>query len=255
MFRIDGKSCIVTGAGSGIGAAIADILAKAGGTIFVADIGKPVADETVKRIIAAGGSAETVVVDVASEASCRALVDHVIAKNGQVDVLVNNAGIGHVGTILTTAPEDMQRMWSINLMGAYFLSKLVLPGMIKAGKGSIINLGSIAGVTGMEDRLAYVVTKHAIVGLTRAMAMDHGTTGVRINAICPGRVQTPFVEARMKEYPDPVKFEKQLSAPHAMKRMAQPAEIASMALYLAADESSFVTGSALLVDGGYTAGK
>ena len=255
MFRLDGKSCIVTGAGSGIGAAIADLLAKAGGTIFVADIGKPAADETVKRIIAAGDKAEAVVVDVASETSCRALVDHVIAKTGKVDVLVNNAGIGHVGTILTTAPEDMQRMWSINLMGAYFLSKLVLPGMIKAGKGSIINLGSIAGVTVMEDRLAYVVTKHAIVGLTRAMAMDHGTTGVRINAICPGRVQTPFVEARMKEYPDPVKFEKQLSAPHAMKRMAQPAEIASMALYLAADESSFVTGATMLVDGGYTAGK
>jgi 2-keto-3-deoxy-L-fuconate dehydrogenase len=252
-FRLDGKSCLVTGAGSGIGLAIAELFAQAGGTVFLADL-KPATGQA-QRIATAGGRADAIECDVASAASCESLVHAVLEKAGRIDVLVNNAGIGHVGTILTTSAEDMQRLWSVNLMGAYQLAKLVLPGMIAAGRGSIINLGSIAGVTGMEDRFAYTVTKHAIVGMTRAMAMDHGTTGVRVNAICPGRVLTPFVEARLAEYPDPKKYEEQLSAPHTMKRMGRPEEIASMALYLASDAASFLTGSALMVDGGYTAGK
>jgi NAD(P)-dependent dehydrogenase (short-subunit alcohol dehydrogenase family) len=160
-----------------------------------------------------------------------------------------------VGTLLTIIPEDLLRVWSVSLMGAYYLCRQVLPLMIRAGTVSIINLGSIAGVMRMEDRFAYTVTKHAIVGMTRAMALDHGITGGRINAICPGRTLTPFVEARMWEYPEPEKFEKQLSASHALKRMAQPAEIASLALYLASDASSFVTGAAMMIDGGYSAGK
>lgn len=254
-FRLDEKVCIVTGAGSGIGRAIAELFAEAGAVVCVADIQKAAGAETVERIQSAGGQAYALEVNVADPSSCGSLVQKVLSQSGRLDVLVNNAGVGHVGTILTTSPEDLQRLWSINLMGAYHLSREILPHMIKAGRGSIINLGSIAGVIGMEDRFAYTVTKHAIVGMTRAMAMDHGTTGVRINAICPGRTITPFVEARMKEYPDPEKFEKQLAAPHVLKRMAQPAEIASMAVYLASDASSFVTGAALMVDGGYTAGK
>ena len=255
-FRLDGKSCIVTGAGSGIGRAIAELFAQAGGAVCVADIQEAAAGETVKRIEAAGGQAYALAANVADAAACAGLAREVAARSGgRIDVLVNNAGVGHVGTILTTTAEDLQRLWSINLMGAYHLAREVLPLMIKAGSGSIVNLGSIAGVMGMEDRFAYTVTKHAIVGMTKAMALDHGTTGVRINAICPGRVLTPFVEARLKEYPDPEKYEKQLSAPHAMRRMAQPPEIASLALYLASDASSFVTGSAMLIDGGYSAGK
>jgi len=254
-FRLDRKTCIVTGAGSGIGQAIAELFAEAGGNVIVADIKKPTADETVRRIEAAGGQGIALEADVADPASCERLVTEALAQTGRVDALVNNAGLGHVGTILTTAPEDLQRLWSVNLVGAYHLCRQVLPHMLKAGRGSIVNLGSIAGVMGMEDRFAYTVTKHAIVGMTRAMAMDLGASGVRVNAICPGRTLTPFVEARMKEYPDPEKFEKQLSAPHTLKRMADPAEIASLALYLASDASSFVTGAAMMIDGGYSAGK
>ena len=254
-FRLDNKSCIVTGAGSGIGLAIAELFSQAGGVVFAADIKKSTADEAVRRIEAAGGRAHALELDVADPSACEKIVKQVMAETGRLDVLVNNAGIGHVGTILTTSPEDLQRVWSINLVGAYYLCRQALPFMMKAGTGSIVNLGSIAGVMGMEDRFAYTVTKHAIVGMTRAMAMDHGTTGVRINAICPGRTLTPFVEARMREYPEPEKFEKQLSAPHALKRMAQPAEIASLALYLASDASSFVTGAAMMIDGGYSTGK
>ena len=214
-FRLDGKTCIVTGAGSGIGRAIATLFAQNGGIVFVADIQEEASRETVQQIESVGGVAHAKRADVSDLASCQALVEDAMEQTGHVDVLVNNAGVGHVGTILTTAPADLERLWSINLMGAYHLARQALPHMIKAGKGSSITLGSIAGVMGMEDRFAYTITKHAIVGMTRAMAMDHGTTGVRINAICPGRTLTPFVEARLREYPDPEKYEKQMSRSNA----------------------------------------
>jgi NAD(P)-dependent dehydrogenase (short-subunit alcohol dehydrogenase family) len=151
--------------------------------------------------------------------------------------------------------HDLERLWQINVRGAYFLSRAVLPAMISRRAGSIINLGSVAALIGMDARFAYTVSKHAVMGMTRAMAMDHGASGVRINCICPGRTQTPFVDQRLREYSDPEEFMKQMVAPHALKRLAQPSEIAAAALYLACDESSYVTGSAFCVDGGYTAGK
>jgi NAD(P)-dependent dehydrogenase (short-subunit alcohol dehydrogenase family) len=256
MFSLQDKVAIVTGAGSGIGAAIAECLAEAGALVHVADCNEASGAETVRKIEQRGGKAKLAVVDIVDETACHALVRRVVEENaGRCDVLVNNAGVGHVGTILTTEPNDLERLWQVNLRGAYFLSRAVLPSMIEHRAGSIINIASIAGITGMESRLAYVISKHALVGLTRAMAMDHGPTGVRINCICPGRVQTPFVEARLREYADPQVYMNQMIAPHALKRLAQPPEIAAAALYLASDESAFVTGSAMVVDGGYTCGK
>ena len=256
MFSLQNKITIVTGAGSGIGAAIADAFAKSGALVYVAECNETGGKETVAKIAQQGGAAKLVVMDVTQEAQCHALVKQVLAENGgRCDALVNNAGIGHVGTILTTEPADLDRLWRVNFLGAYFLSRAVLPSMIERRAGSIINIGSIASITGMESRFAYGVTKHAVLGMTRAMAMDHGPTGVRINCICPGRTQTPFVEARLREYPNPEDYLKQMTAPHALKRMAQPNEIAAAAVYLASDESAFVTGSAFVIDGGYTAGK
>lgn len=256
MFSLQKKIAIVTGAGSGIGAAIAECFADAGALVYAADCHEANGAETVRKIEQRGGKAKPAVVDIAHESECRALVQRVFAENGgRCDVLVNNAGVGHVGTILTTEPSDLERLWQINLRGAYFLSRAVLPAMIERRAGSIINLASVAGITGMESRFAYTVSKHALVGLTRAMAMDHGPTGVRINCICPGRTQTPFVEARLREYANPQEYLNQMVEPHALKRLAQPSEIAAAALYLASDESAFVTGSAMVVDGGYTAGK
>jgi NAD(P)-dependent dehydrogenase (short-subunit alcohol dehydrogenase family) len=197
-----------------------------------------------------------VVTNIANETECQALAQRVLAENGnRCEVLVNNAGVGHVGSILTTEPGDLERLWQVNVKGAYFLSRAILPAMIERRAGSIINLASVAGVMGMEARFAYTVTKHAVVGMTRAMAMDHGQTGVRINCICPGRTETPFVQARLKEYPSPEEYLKQMVAPHALKRLAQPSEIAAAAVFLASDEAAFVTGSAMVVDGGYMAGK
>jgi NAD(P)-dependent dehydrogenase (short-subunit alcohol dehydrogenase family) len=256
MFSLQNKVTIVTGAASGIGAAIAESFAGVGALVYVADCNEAGGTATVRKIEQQRGLARLAVVDITNEAQCRALAQRVLAENGnRCDVLVNNAGVGHVGSILTTEPADLERLWQVNVRGAYFLSRAILPAMIQRRAGSIINLASVAGVMGMEARFAYTVTKHAVVGMTRAMAMDHGQTGVRINCICPGRTQTPFVEARLKEYPDPQEYLKQMVAPHALKRLAQPSEIAAAAVYLASDEAAFVTGSALVVDGGYMAGK
>jgi len=242
---------VVTGASSGIGAATAAQLAGAGFHVVLAARRADRLEQAAARARERGGSAQTELLDVTDT---EAVVSFARSLD-RCDVLVNNAGVGHVGTILTTEPGDLDRLWRVNLLGAYYLSRAVLPAMIEQRAGSIINIGSIAAITGMESRFAYTITKHAILGLTRSMAMDHGVTGVRINCICPGRTQTPFVEARLKEYADPREYMKQMVAPHALKRMAQPSEIAAAALFLASDESSFVTGSALAVDGGYTAGK
>jgi 2-keto-3-deoxy-L-fuconate dehydrogenase len=256
MFSLQNKITIVTGAASGIGAAIAESFAGVGALVYVADCNEAGGAATVRKIEDQRGLAKLAVVDITSDAQCRTLAQRVLAENeNRCDVLVNNAGVGHVGSILTTEPADLERLWQINVRGAYFLSRAILPAMIERRAGSIINLASVAGVMGMEARFAYTVTKHAVVGMTRAMAMDHGQTGVRINCICPGRTQTPFVEARLKEYPDPQEYLKQMVAPHALKRLAQPSEIAAAAVFLASDEAAFVTGSALVVDGGYMAGK
>lgn len=256
MFSLQDKVTVVTGSGSGIGAAIAECFASAGALVYVAEYNEVAGKEVVSKIQKQGGNAKLAVVDVAKEAECEMLVNRVLQENsGRCDVLVNNAGVGHVGTILTTGSAELDRLWRVNVLGAYQLSRTVLPAMIKRRTGSIINLGSVAAVTGMESRFAYTVTKHAVLGMTRSMALDFGSSGVRINCLCPGRTQTPFVDARLREYADPEEYMKQMVAPHALKRLAHPPEIAAAALFLASDESAFVTGSAFAVDGGYTAGK
>jgi len=254
-FSLQDKIAIVTGAASGIGAAIADAFAEAGAIVYVADINESGVAEKVKQIEKSGGRARLALTNVAEQASCEALIRRVLSECGSCDILANNAGVGHVGTILTTPPEELARLWSVNVQGMYFLSRAVLPSMIERRRGSIINMASTLGLTAMEDRFAYTITKHAVVGLTRSMALDFGPTGVRINCICPGRVETPFVQARLREYPDPEKFRAQMVATHAQKRMAQPWEIAAAAVYLASDESAFMTGSTFVIDGGYLCGK
>ena len=245
----------MTGAASGIGAAIAEAFADAGAIVYVADVNEAGAIEQARRLTDSGGRAQAVTTNVADPASCEALVQRILSENRHCDVFVNNAGIGHVGTLLTTAPEDLQRLWAVNVQGMYHLCRAVLPSMLERHRGSIINLASVLGQTAMEDRFAYTVTKHAVVGLTRSMALDFGPSGVRVNCICPGRVETPFVQQRLSEYADPEKFRAQMVATHAQKRMAQPWEIAGAAVYLASDESAFVTGSTFVIDGGYLCGK
>lgn len=255
MFSLKDKIAVVTGGASGIGEAIARLFSEAGAQVYVFDRDEANGRRVVGEIRAAGATGEFVAGDVSDESACRAAADAILAKHGRCDVLVNNAGIGHVGTVLTTSGEDLDRLYRTNVKGAHFMSRAIAPSMVERKSGSIINMASIGGIVGIRDRYAYCMTKFAVVGLTKAMAVDLAEFKVRVNCICPGRVETPFVQARLREYPDPKKAYDEMAATQLLKRMARPEEIAAAALYLAADESAFVTGSALIIDGGWSAGK
>jgi NAD(P)-dependent dehydrogenase (short-subunit alcohol dehydrogenase family) len=251
VFNLSSKTAVVTGAGSGIGQAIAQTLAQAGARVVVVDRDVAAGHATVDLVRTAGGTADFAALDVSCEADALALA----AQVGTIDVLVNNAGIGHVGNLLGTTATDLDRLHAVNVRGPFNLCKAFVPAMLARGRGSVVNLASIGGVVAVRDRLAYTITKHAVVGLTKALALDHSHTGVRFNAICPGRVETPFVKARLAEYPDPAQAYREMSATQLTGRMARPEEIAASALYLASDEAAMVTGSCLLIDGGWSAGK
>ncbi len=251
MFDLSGKFALVTGAGSGIGAAIAETLARAGADVFATDVKVETAQATAERIIAAGGRARPLALNVTDEADCQRVVGEVAAAAGRLDILVNNAGVGHVGTVLQTGGADLDRLYAVNVRGVFNVSKAFLPGMLERRAGVIVNMASVGGLLGIRDRLAYCTTKFAVVGLTKSMALDHAADGVRVNCICPARVETPFVAARLREYPDPEKAYREMASTQSVGRMGRPEEIAAAALYLASDEAVFVTGSALVIDGGW----
>ncbi|MEO8352366.1 MAG: SDR family oxidoreductase [Chthoniobacteraceae bacterium] len=248
QFSLTGKSALVTGAGSGIGAAIAELFVQAGAKIFVTDCN---ADAGSKMAATLG--MQFLALDISHEAQCGEVAQSVLDQ-GPLDILVNNAGIGHVGTMANTAGDDLDRVCAVNIRGTFNITRAFFPSMLTRHLGVIVNIASIAGVIGVRDRLAYTISKHAIVGLTRAMALDHARDGIRVNAICPGRVETPWVTARLAEYPDPQKAYEEMSATQPMGRMGRPEEIAAAALYLASDASTFVTGATLTPDGGWSAG-
>ena len=255
MFSLNGKIALVTGAGSGIGASIAQVFAKAGARVMVCDIQSEAGKQSAEAITQGKGVAEFLPLDVSDENGARNVADQIHSKHGRLDILVNNAGIGHVGTMMQTTAGDLDRLYQVNVRGVFNVTKAFLPKMLERKSGNIINLASIGGVVGIRDRLAYCTTKFAVVGLTKSMALDHAVAGIRVNCICPGRVETPFVSARLKEYPDPEKAYREMSATQALGRMGKPEEIAHAALYLASDESAFITGTAFLIDGGWSAGK
>ena len=246
MFSLQNKIAFITGGASGIGAAIAETFVQAGATVWIAD-----RDEDKGRVAAARIGAQFVALDVASESDCA----RVAATVGNVDVLANVAGIGHVGALSGTTSADLDRLHAVNVRGVFNSCKAFVPAMLERKSGSVINMASIAGIIAVRERLAYTTTKFAVVGLTKALALDHSHTGVRFNCICPGRVETPFVMARLAEYPDPRAAYRDMASTQLNGRMAKPEEVAAAALYLASDESAMVTGSALMIDGGWSAGK
>lgn len=252
MFSLENKTALVTGAGSGIGLAIATLFAEMGAYLFVTDrdekLGRETAVDLRRRFI---GRVEFLRLDVTSPEDCTRVSKHVLTNRKRLDILVNNAGIGHVGTMLQTTGADLDQLYSVNVRGVFNVTRAFLPSMIEARSGSILNIASVGGVTPVRDRLAYCTTKFAVVGMTKCVALDHARDGVRCNCICPGRVETPFVTARLQEYSDPRKAYQEMSSTQALGRMARPEEIAAAALYLASDEAAFVTGSALMIDGGW----
>jgi len=255
MFNLNKKISLVTGAASGIGAAIAQTFAQAGAFVFVTDRDEKNGRAVAETIRANKGEAEFLPLDVTSEENCQCVAQTVHSTRSRLDVLVNNAGIGHVGTLLQTTGADLDRLYAVNVRGVFNVTKVFLPEMLRRKSGSIINLASIGGVVGVRDRVAYCATKFAVAGLTKSMALDHAKDGIRVNCICPGRVETPFVAARLAEYPDPEKARQEMSATQAVGRMGRPEEIAAAALYLAGDEAAFVTGVEFIIDGGFSAGK
>ena len=248
MFSLSNKHALVTGAGSGIGRAVALLLAKQGATVYVADINPDQTGEVVKEIENAGGRAVGKVTDVSNQQ----VVDAVFAGLPKLDILVNSAGVSHIGTVETTSEEDMDRLYKVNVKGVYNCLRAGIP-LLKRGGGVIVNMCSIAATVGIPDRFAYSMTKGAVYSMTLSVAKDYLKERIRCNCISPARVHTPFVDGFLKKnYPgkEEEMFEK-LSKTQPIGRMARPDEIAGLILYLCSDEASFITGCDYPIDGGF----
>ena len=255
MFDLKGKVAVVTGAGSGIGAAIARVFAGRGATVAAADRDTTAAGRIASDITSQGGTAMGYPCDVSDAEDVAALFRSLEADHGRVDILVNNAGISHVGTVEQTSPEDFDRLYRVNVVGVYLCARAVVPIMLQQGGGVILNMASIASLVGLPDRFAYAMTKGAVLTMTRSIAVDYVKRGIRCNCICPARVHTPFVDGYLaRDYPGrEAEMMKTLSEYQPIGRMGRPDEIAHLALYLCSDEAAFVTGQAYPIDGGVTA--
>ena len=251
--RFEGKVVLVTGAGSGIGQATALAFGTAGAHVVAVDRRLDAANRTTALIEAAGGHGVAVACDVTNAAECEAAVAKALKVTGHLDVLVNNAGIGHSGSVLATDEATWDAVMNVNVKGTFLMSKAALPAMIQQRSGAIVNTASIAGIKGLPERAVYCTSKFAIVGLTRAMALDHVGQGVRINCVCPGTTETPWIAERLDEAKDPQAARAALVARQPMGRLGLPEEMAAAILFLASDASRFTPGSALAVDGGFLA--
>jgi NAD(P)-dependent dehydrogenase (short-subunit alcohol dehydrogenase family) len=247
---LTGKAAIVTGAGSGIGRAIATLFASAGAAVLCADINPATAEDTTKVIARAGGRAQALGCDVSLEADTRGAAEAAQAAFGRIDILVNAAATDDPnGTVVDIEPAVWTRVFAVNVMGAYLMSRAVLPAMVAAGGGNIIHIASQLGRVAAPTRAAYCASKGAIIQLAKAMAVDHAAQNIRVNSLSPGAVETQRLVLRFGD----METARRVAGPkHLLNRLGQPDEIAQAALFLASDAASFVTGADMLVDGGYT---
>jgi 2-keto-3-deoxy-L-fuconate dehydrogenase len=251
-FRLDGKAVVVTGGASGIGRAVAHRFAGSGAFVHLLDVDEDAAKKVVGEIAANGGNAKAYDCDVSQQQSVKAAFNKVF-QTGRLHILVNNAGISHVGNLESTGESDFDRIFAVNVRGMYNCMYVSVAHMKDNGGGTIVNMASIAGTSGLADRFAYSMSKGAVVAMTYSVAKDYITHNIRCNCISPARVHTPFVDGYLRRnYPgkEPEMFEK-LEKSQPIGRMARPDEIAALALYLCSEEASFITGSDYPIDGGF----
>ncbi|MBA2248092.1 MAG: SDR family oxidoreductase [Chloroflexia bacterium] len=253
--RLAGKTAIVTGAGHGIGLGIASLFAAHGANVVLVSLNETALDEATRSIVAGGGSADFVAADVAEAAAVANVVRRTVEHFGTIDILVNNAGIMPAGTALTTSEETWRRVLDVNLTSIYLFARAVVPVMKNGGRGgSIVNIASVQGLRGHPNRLAYATSKHGVIGVTRALAADHATDRIRVNALCPGTIDTPMLHRELEkvaasERDATLESYRRL---HPLGMIGEPRDVAWAALFLASEEARFITGADLPVDGGYT---
>lgn len=251
--RVENRIAIVTGAGSGIGAASALRLAEEGAQVICADINSDAAAQTAREVTSAGFSAQGYAIDISDSAACDSLVSHAVAEYGAIDILVNNAGVNLPGVFHEVSNETIDRTLDVNVKGAMYLTRAALPHMLKNSRGSIVNMSSVNGLVSEPYLSVYSASKGAIVMFTRGIALDYAKTGIRCNAICPGWVDTPINHAHAKMLGGLDHVYKTIDSFQPIGRPGTSREIANVVLFLASDESSFMTGSIVSADGGMTA--
>lgn len=254
MQRLSGKMAFITGGGTGIGRACALLFAREGAKVAVAARRREKLDAVAQEIIADGHEALAVVCDVTRKASVEAAVRAAEERFGGLNVIVNNAGALHVGTAEETSDEDWNRVIAANLTGTFLVSRAAVPALRRAGGGSIVNIGSYLGLVGIKQRAAYCASKGGVTMLTKAMALDHAAEKIRVNCICPALVETEMALGAMARMPDPAAYRKLRESQIPMGRAGRPEDVAELAVFLASEESSWMTGNALPLDGGSTAG-
>ena len=251
-FRLDGKSAIITGGASGIGSAISTAFVDAGATVHIVDLDGAAASAASSALISAGGKVFAHTCNVADQAHVDDVFSTILARQ-PIDILVNNAGVSSVGTVATTSSQEFQKILDINVNSVYYCTRAVIGHLVERGGGVILNMASVAATAGLSERFAYSASKGAVRAMTISIAIDFVKQGIRCNCISPARVHTGFVDGYLaKNYPgrESEMFEK-LSAAQPIGRMAKPAEIADLALYLCSDQAAFVTGTDYPIDGGF----
>jgi NAD(P)-dependent dehydrogenase (short-subunit alcohol dehydrogenase family) len=247
---LSNKIAIVTGGAKGIGLASAECMLRQGAEVMIVDWNGDAASAAVKSLTVLSKGVDSVAADISSVADVEKAIQTTVDRFGGIDVLVNNAGIQTFGDPVTTTEEVWDKTMNVNLKGHWLMSKYAIPEMLKRGKGSIVNVSSVQGLASQKNVVAYSTSKHAMIGLTRSMAVDMASRNVRVNCVCPGTVNTPMIQSIIELDADPDKLKRILDKMHPLGRIAQPSEIGEVIAFLASDRASFMTGSIVVVDGG-----